>query len=299
MAVDSSKLVGLEFDEVEHAYSQRDTMLYALGVGFGADPLDQRQLRFVFEKALQAVPSMAITLAYPRERARTLAAAGLHFDKFLHGEQGFELYRPLPAAATLAGKTRIAHVVDKGAAKGLLLVYETPLVERASGALIGRLTSTTVCRADGGGAGYAATPAAAAALPVLAQVPSRAADGRCDLATLRQAALLYRLSGDYNPLHADPATAAKAGFAQPILHGRCTFGVACHALLRACLDYDAARLSGMSARFSAPVYPGETLSTEYWYEGDEIAFRVRVLERDVVVLDRGRARLHAAGHAAS
>ena len=120
-------------------------------------------------------------------------------------------------------------------------------------------------------------------------MPERAADAVCDLHTLQQAALLYRLSGDYNPLHADPARARRAGYDRPILHGRCTFGVAGRALLRTMCNYDPGRLTAMQARFVSPVYPGDTIRTEMWRDGSNVRFRATVPQRGAVVLDYGTA----------
>ena len=122
-------------------------------------------------------------------------------------------------------------------------------------------------------------------------LPEREPDGHFDLPTLPQAALIYRLSGDYNPLHADPAVAKAAGFKAPILHGLCTFGVACHALVRTVCDGDPSRLRRQDVRFSSPVYPGETIRTEYWQDGRAVSYRARVLERDIVVLNNGYAEV--------
>ena len=122
-------------------------------------------------------------------------------------------------------------------------------------------------------------------------IPERAPDQICDLATLPQAALIYRLSGDYNPLHAEPAYAAKAGFKQPILHGRATFSVAGHALLKTCCGYDPAKFKSMEGRFSSPVYPGEVIRTEMWMDGKVVTFRSTVPARGVTVLNNGRAEM--------
>ena len=113
----------------------------------------------------------------------------------------------------------------------------------------------------------------------------------CDLPTLPQAALLFRLNGDVNPLHAEPAVARAAGFKPPILHGLCTYGMVGHALLKTLCAYDPLRRAAMDARFSAPVYPGESIRTEMWREGQAVLFRARVFERDVVALDSGRAEI--------
>lgn len=284
MAVDLERLSAIRFEGVEQSYGRRDTMLYALGVGLGADPCDERQLRFVYEKNLHALPTMAITLAFP-DLLAAYADVGLETARILHGHQAFELHRPLPVEGTVCGTTAVTGVLDKGPDKGLIVTYETVISDRASGGRLCTMNSSSFCRADGGVGG----PNIALAVPP--PVPSRAADGACDLPTLAQAALIYRLSGDYNALHAEPALARQAGFERPILHGRCTFGVVGHALLRSCCDYDSTRLEAMYARFSAPVYPGETIRTEYWREPAGIAFRARVLERNAIVLDHGWARV--------
>jgi acyl dehydratase len=147
------------------------------------------------------------------------------------------------------------------------------------------MSSTTFLRGDGGFGGPSGPT------PEPHRLPERQPDISVDLPTLPQAGLIYRLSGDYNPLHADPAVAAGAGFSRPILHGLCTFGVAGRAVLRACCDNDQRRLGSFRARFSAPVYPGETIRTEIWRDAQTISFRARVPERDIVVLGNGLATL--------
>lgn len=286
LSVDLKELRSLRFERIAQTVTRRDTMLYALGVGLGADPCDERQLRFVYEKNLVALPTMAITLAYP-DFMEAYARLGLDTAHILHGHQEFELHRALPVEGTVCGVTAVTGLADKGPGKGLVVSYATVISDGVSGERLCTINSSSFCRAEGGITG------AVTSSPAPPPVPSRAPDGVCDLPTLPQAALIYRLSGDYNALHVEPALARQAGFRQPILHGRCTFGVVGHALLRSCCGYDPARLEAMDARFSAPVYPGETIRTEYWHEPDRLAFRARVLERDVVVLDRGRARIRS------
>jgi acyl dehydratase len=157
--------------------------------------------------------------------------------------------------------------------------------ENATQEIVCTLTSTTFCRADGGFGGPSGPVKAPHA------IPERTPDLTCELQTLPQAALIYRLSGDYNPLHADPAYAKKAGYRMPILHGRCTFCVVGHALLKSCCDYDARRLKSMEGRFSSPVYPGETIRTEMWTDGQIVSFRASVPARGVTVLNNGRAEI--------
>ncbi|HEX7127508.1 MAG TPA: MaoC/PaaZ C-terminal domain-containing protein [Thermodesulfobacteriota bacterium] len=284
MAIDYERLLALRIPDAEHRYTERDTILYALGVGLGHDPVDEAQLAFVYEPGLRVLPTMATILGYPGFWMRDLDT-GIDWVRVVHGEQGLVLHRPLPASGTVVGKTRVVDVVDKGPGKGALVYAERKVYEPASGELLATLTQTTVCRGDGGFGG----PPRPTRRPH--PIPERAPDLACDLPTSPQAALLYRLSGDLNPLHADPAVARRAGFPRPILHGLATYGVAGHALLRTVCGYDTGRLVAMDARFSAPVFPGETIRTEIWRDGARVSFRARVVERDVVVLDNGRAEL--------
>jgi acyl dehydratase len=284
MPIDYAKLKTWPFPEVEHRYELRDTILYALGLGCGSDPVDEEELRFVYEDGIRVLPSMAVVLGYPGFWLKN-PETGVDWRKVLHGEQGLILHKPLPASGTVIGRTRVTDIIDKGAGKGALLFSEREVVDKASGDLLCTLTSTTFLRGDGGFDG----PSGPAPEPH--RLPERQPDISIDLPTLPQAGLIYRLSGDYNPLHADPAVAASAGFPRPILHGLCTFGVVGRAVLRACCDNDQRRLGSFQARFSAPVYPGETIRTEIWRDAETISFRAGVLERDLVVLNNGRATL--------
>ncbi len=261
-------------------------MLYALGAGLGGDPLDEAQLPYVYEDGLRALPTLAITLTYPALLA-AYVQAGADPARVLHGEQQFELHGPLPVQAELEGETRVLALIDKGPGRGLLVYNRTEVRQAADGRPVATLTSSSFLLDEGGAGGDA--PCTPIDLP---PVPGRQPDEVCVLGSLPQAALIYRLSGDYNPLHVLPRLARAAGHARPILHGRCSYAMAGHALLRAACGYDAARLTGMAARFTAPVYPGETLSTDIWYGGNGLQFRTRVAERDTVVLDRGRATLN-------
>lgn len=275
--------------DVQHVYTPRDTMLYALGLGMGADPLDERQLRFVYEKDLVALPTMAAVLASPGFWMRERKEIGIDFMKLVHGEQSVRLHAALPPSGTVTGRTRVTRVVDKGEGKGAILHVEKELFDAQQQQPLATVESVYFLRGDGGfsKAGGQADEAA----PAAAAMPESAPELVLDLPTRADQALLYRLSGDINPLHAEPAFAAKAGFARPILHGLATWGIAGRGLVAACADFDATRLSAMRARLSAPVYPGETIRLEGWRDGSEIAFRARVVERDVLVLTNGRAAL--------
>ena len=276
-------LEAAQYPVVEQRVTPRDAMLYALGLGIGEDPLDASQLKFVYEKDLRVFPTMAVTLCYPAADKRTHAA--LDMRKVLHAFQGFELHAPIPLECALEGQTRITGVFDKGADRGVLWTYETLVREKATGTLVCTLSGASMSLLGGGvggprGESRPKKPA-----------PSRAPDAVCDFATLPQAALIYRLSGDYNPFHVEPEMARQGGFSRPILHGRCTFGIAGRAILREICGGDERRLRKMEARFSSPVFSGETIRTEMWTEGTTVSFRASVPERNVVVLDQGHAEL--------
>ncbi|GAP38112.1 MaoC/PaaZ C-terminal domain-containing protein [Piscinibacter sakaiensis] len=275
--------------DTRHAYTAKDTILYALGLGIGADALDPKQLRFTYEKDLVALPTMAAVLASPGAWMRERTELGIDFLKLVHGEQGVVLHAPLPAAATLVGRSRVVRVVDKGEGRGAVLHVEKTLADEASGQLIATAEQVLFLRGNGGFSAHGGGDAPAPALPATPETPP---DLVVELPTRPDAALLYRLSGDLNPLHVDPAVAARAGFPKPILHGLATYGTACHGIVKAFCEYDPSRLTSIRARLSSPVFPGETIRLECWRLPDGVvAFRGRVAERDVVVLSHGRATL--------
>jgi acyl dehydratase len=284
------------FAPVRQRYTERDTMLYALSLGLGNDPLDGHALPFVYEGApggLRAMPTLAVVLGYPGFWARE-SDTGIDWVKVLHGEQRMRLHRPLPASAEVVGHTRITHLSDKGEGKGAILVSERR-VETAAGELLATVQQVSFLRGDGGYSQAGGGQPSDAPLPPLAHTPDdRAPDFTDTQHTRPEAALLYRLMGDFNPLHADPAVARKAGFDRPILHGLASYGLVAHALLRQCAGRDPARLKALDIRFAAPVYPGETLVTEIWRmpgQPSRLQLRARVLERDKVVLSHGYAEL--------
>jgi acyl dehydratase len=282
MPIVYDQLLALDIPAVEHAYGPKDCILYALGLGLGQDPTDEDELAFVYEKNLKALPTFALVQGYTPYWLRN-PQSGVTWNKVVHGEQAFTLHKPVMTEGHVIGKTRIVEVIDKGEGKGALVYSERKVTDKASGELLATLTQTTFCRADGGFGG----PKKDAPPPHA--LPERAPDIVCDLPTRPEMALIYRLSGDINPLHADPEFAKAAGFPRPILHGLATFGVAGHALLKSLCGYDPARLTGMAGRFSAPVYPGETIRTEIWRDGEVASFRARVVERGVVAINNGRA----------
>lgn len=287
--IDYDKALAWRSADVRHVYAAKDSILYALGVGIGADALDPKSLRYTYEKDLVALPTMAAVLASPGSWMRERSELGIDFLKLMHGEQGVTLHAPLPAAATLIGRSRVTRIVDKGEGKGAVLHVEKTLSDEACGELIATAEQVLFLRGDGG---FSKNGGGDEAAPALSTTPETAPDLSVDLPTRPDAALLYRLSGDFNPLHVDPDVAAKAGFTKPILHGLATYGAACHGIVKSFCDYDPARLKSIRARLSSPVYPGETIRLDCWRGADGvIAFRGRVVERDLVVLTNGRATL--------
>jgi len=280
MAFTEGSLKAYPIADVEQSVTPEQCMLYSLSVGIGTDPMDAGQLRYVVEDGLCANPLMANVLACPSFWMQA-DDTGVDWKQTLHGEQYFEIHRPLPTTGILLGRTRVLGINDRGEDKGAFVYSRREVLDKASGDLVCSVEQTTVCRGDGGCGGHYAAPRQPRRLP------ERDADMVCELPISPQAALLYRLNGDRNPLHADPAVAAQAGFPQPILHGLCTLGVAGHAILQTVCDYDAARLKSMAVRFTAPVFLGETPHTEMWKEDDGVSFRSSVVERDKLVLGNG------------
>ena len=284
MAIDYDKLLALKIPEVEHTYTDKDTILYALGVGLGYDPLNADELPFIYEKNLKPLPTFAAVLGYPGFWIRNLDS-GIDWVRIVNGEQSVTLHRPLAPTGTVIGRSKILEVIDKGAGKGALIYTERKVTDKASGALITTVNQTTFARADGGFGGPKRES------PPVHAISERKPDITCDLPTRPEIAAIYRLSGDRNPLHIDPEVAKAAGFERPILHGLATFGVVGHAVLKSVCGYDPARLAAFGGRFSAPVFPGETLRTEIWRDGKVISFRATVAGRNVVAMNNGRAEI--------
>ncbi|WP_313296253.1 MaoC/PaaZ C-terminal domain-containing protein [Diaphorobacter sp.] len=296
MAIRYDQLKQRAFAPQHQHYSERDTMLYALSLGLGNDPMDDSALPFVYEGmpgGLLALPSQAVVLGYPGFWARE-ADTGIDWVKLLHGEQRMRLHRPLPASADVVGHNRITHITDKGEGKGAILVTERR-VETTGGDLIATVQQVSVLRGDGGYSQQGGGQPSDDLLPPLAATPTDREPDWSDAQIIRpEAALLYRLMGDYNPLHADPEVARKAGFKRPILHGLASYGLVTRAILRQCCDNNPARLKGLDIRFTSPVYPGETLVTDIWRvdgNANQLQVRARVAERDLVVLSHGHAEL--------
>ena len=291
MSIDYQSLKNWPFPEIEHTYTVEDTMRYALAVGVGHDPMDERALRFVTEYELQALPTMAVILGYPGFWMAD-PRSGIDSTLVLHGEEKVTLHKPLPIAGTVVSRHEMKSIIDKGAAKGAVVIYDKILHDKKTGDLLATVNHTAFCRGNGGFSAKdgVSDPAPPAPKPM----PTTAPDLICDLPTLPQQALMYRLLADRNPLHALPKAALDAGFQRPILHGLGTYGVVGHALLKTLCDYQPDRIKHQRVRFTAPVYPGETIRSEIWSRENPIRFRAKVLERDVVAINFGEFELNSA-----
>jgi acyl dehydratase len=279
-----------ETDARVFSYTRKDVILYALGIGMGADPVDSTELCFVYEKDLQVVPSAATVLSstfgrsWPppvyRQTRPGLRSSSIDPATALHGEQKVVLHRPLPPEGTFSTKSRYVGAYDKGAGKGAVVVSEASWTD-AAGEKVATLTSTAFGRSEGGFGG----PREGQPAPHI--VPSRQADMTVAVAIPRGLAALYRLSGDTNPLHIDPEAARRVGFERPILHGLCTFGITCRVVLTEVLSHKADRILSHQLRWTAPVYPGEILEVDLWRDEGRISFAARVPARNVTVVGNG------------
>ena len=282
MAIDYGRLMSLQSRGKVSRYGDQETMLYALGVGMGRTPLDKKELDFVFERGtLKTVPSMASILG----NVPLLKGCGWDYSRVLHGEEAVVLHRPLPPAAELVADSRVVEAYDKGADKGALIHTETNVRDAADELPLFTLTRSLFARGDGGFGG------ATGPSPKPHPVPERTPDVSHVRETRPDQALLYRLNGDRNPLHADPALARRVGFSVPILHGLCTYGIACTALLEVACNYDHTRIAGLAVRFSAPVHPGDAITTDMWFDGNVVSFECRVEARGVHVIRNGKCTL--------
>jgi acyl dehydratase len=264
-------------DEVV-SYTERDAMFYALSIGLGADPVDQSELSFVYEEGLRVFPTMALVIGWTS--ALNDPEFGIERGKQVVSGLTIDCCGTLQPEGRLISRTRIDDVLDAGTGA---LVNVRRTLSTNEGATLAAIVTSMFIR----GAGNFGGPAVPSQPPF--EPPAEPPHVICDLPTALNAALLYRLNGDRNPLHADPEFAQRVGFARPILHGQATFSLATHALLRSLAAYDVQRLKRVEARFVQPFYPGETLRTRAWVTGTEVVFRSWSLERDVIVLDRGRA----------
>ena len=271
--------VGKELTPATFEYTQKDVMLYALGVGATTDELD-----FVYEKNLKVLPTYAVIPGMSAMGGMQDAMKDVPMTMLVHGEQRIELLGPIPTSGKLTGKGRIAAIYDKGS--GALLVVDSETRDE-SGNVIFKNSFGAFIRGEGGFGGDRGPSASSKNVP-----PERAPDHTVEYKTLPQQAAIYRLSGDNNPLHVDPEFAKMGGFDKPILHGLCTFGHVGRAILHACCGGDPTRLKDFEVRFSGVVFPGETIVTDIWQEpSNRLIIQARTAERGDPVISNAAATI--------
>ncbi|XP_028766625.1 enoyl-CoA hydratase 2, peroxisomal [Neltuma alba] len=279
-----------KFPETTYSYTERDAALYALGVGACAwDAVDADELKYVYhkdgQKYIKVLPTFAALFSLGTVPSAGLP--GLQYDPrlLLHGQQHIELYKPFPSSGHILNKPSLAGLHDKG--KAAILEIETKSYDKESGDLLCMNRMTAFLRGAGGFSkssnlfSYSNYPADQVSV---VEFPESQPFSVFEDRTNPSQALLYRLSGDYNPLHSDPMIAKVAGFSQPILHGLCTLGFAVRAIIKCICRGDSERIKRISGRFLLHVYPGETLYTEMWLEGLRVLYRTKVKERKRTVL---------------
>ena len=288
MALDYEKLMTWQEPEIIQRYSIQDTILYGLSLGYGSNPVDENDLSFVYERQLKALPSMATILASPWGWLYH-AKVGINPTLAVHGFQGIHLYKILPVATEVGSILKVKGIEDKGPNRGAIVWFERNLYETKSGDLLATIEASMFCRGDGGYGGekheHEHGPRQ------IKEHPTRPPDFIRQYTTLPQLALIFRLHGDLNPIHADPLVALKAGFNRPILHGLCTYGMATKAILETCCDSNPIRLKSISTFFSAPVFPGDAIDFRIWLNHNSVYFEAVVSLRDAIVLKGGSAEL--------
>lgn len=277
MPINYDEIMSMTSENVEISYSDKDSILYSLGVGLGNDPMNLAELKYVYENSQVALPSMATNFQY---HSPLLLKANINFILVVHGEQKLSFSNPLPVSGDFISNAKVIGCYDKGAGKGAIIDVETTINLKKDNTEICKLVSTTFARGDGGFGGPESPKNEIFK-------PEGDPDFVHEIKTKPDQALIFRLSGDYNPLHSDPNFAKTAGFEKPILHGMCTYGIACRSLVESVCEGDAKRLKKFDCRFSSPVYPGETIVTEMWKNGSKVYYQSKVKERDKIVIKNG------------
>ena len=277
MPIDPALAIGATLPETEISWTSSDVLLYHLALGAGGSPTDVRELRYAYEQDLQVLPTFAVVAtSLGVTEAPRVSYPGIEIDlaRVLHGTQRVDVHQPLPVEGSATAVQRVVNVYDKGSAA--VVVTETAVTD-PDGTPLWTNTSSIFARGEGGFGGERGPSGKL-------ELPDREPDATVITPTLPQQALWYRLLGDRNPLHVDPAFAASAGFPAPILHGLATYGIVCKALTDTLLAGDASRVSSFGVRFAGVVYPGETLRTQAWAGGDRYLVSTTVVERDAPAL---------------
>ena len=276
--MDYNALINFKIPQKRQKINPLNAVQYAVSIGLGQDPTDAWELQFVDEgNGPEMIPSYCTVLGHPGfwlSDPKTTVDS----QKVVHVDQKITIKGSIPKSGIVVGKTRIIELVDKGLDKGALLYLEKILSNEDTGEIIAIENRTLMLRGDGGYNG----PSGKA--KTVDKFPTDNPDHVIEINTRPEQALIYRLNGDPNPLHIDPAHAKKAGFEKPILHGLCTFGIVCQILLRTLHKNNHRNFRDMSARFSKPVFPGELIEISIWENGH---FNAKVKERDVIVLSNG------------
>ncbi|NNH83305.1 dehydratase [Rhizobium laguerreae] len=281
MTLSAQSILDFPVPQATHVVTARDAILYALSVGYGTDAPDAA-LKYVYERDLATAPTLANIVAHP---GPWMQQAGVDWARLVHSEHRLTIHRPVPIDVPLISRSRVLSVVDRGVEKGMFVSFERLIATVDSDEPVATIVQTNACRGDGGCGSVGSAP------EPLSKVPDRGPDLEFSVYIPDNAALLYRLNGDLNPLHVDPQAARKSGFDRPILHGLCSFGYAGYAIVAAIDPSMASGLSAIAARFSAPIFPGETITVQIWRNDAEIRFRGLVVSRGATILDNGMARL--------
>ncbi|MBB6470329.1 acyl dehydratase [Aminobacter lissarensis] len=282
MSIPAASILDFAIPQTRQTVTAKDAILYALSVGYGSQPLDASHLRYLYEADLLTAPTLANVVAHS---GPWMKQVGVDWSQVVHAEHRLTMHRQIPVDAPLVSSARSLSVADRGVGKGMFVAFERVVSLAATDEPVATIIQVNACRGDGG-CGSAGRPP-----EPLPPVPNRQPDASHQLHITEDAALLYRLNGDQNPLHVDPAAAKSGGFARPILHGLCTFGHAGYALARMAGGSELALLGAIAARFTAPAFPGDMLEFEMWRTGEDIRFRCVAPSRGSTVLDNGVARL--------
>ena len=277
MPIDPKKAAGGKLPANEASWDRDSVILYHLGVGAGMEkPTDAKELEYTYEKNLKVLPSFAVVPVFSSLMGMAaIPGIKINFAMVLHGEQAIEIHKPIPVASEVVSEGRVEGLYDKGKAALIVLAVDTK--EKSTGDKLFTNYFSVFARGEGGFGGDSGPKAGN-------QPPERAPDVVTESRTLPQQALIYRLSGDKNPLHADPEFAKIGGFDTPILHGLCSYGVVCKSVVDELLDGAVDKVAAYAARFAGVVYPGETIITSMWNEGDKILVSAKTKERDTPVI---------------